>query len=62
MPWPFEQCVMHSLDAVTVILSEVGEPLHVNEITRRILERGLWQTKGQILLRGVRWPRAARVR
>jgi len=54
MPWPFEQCAMHSLDAVTVILSEVGEPLHVNEITRRMLERGLWQTKGQILLRGVR--------
>ena len=37
---------MNAIDAVEVVLSEAGEPLRYEEITRRILERDLWQTQG----------------
>ena len=37
---------MNSLDAVEAILIEAGEPLHYHEITRRILEKKLWETEG----------------
>ncbi len=37
---------MNSLDAAEQVLSEAREPLHVREITRRIIEAGLWKTKG----------------
>ena len=36
-----------ALEAVGLILKEAGEPLRYEEITRRILERGLWKTKGK---------------
>jgi hypothetical protein len=38
---------MTSLDAVYKILHEAGEPLHVEEITRRMLAQGLWTTTGK---------------
>ena len=34
-------------DAVICVLQEAGEPLHVEEITRRILDRNLWSTTGK---------------
>ena len=37
---------MNAIDAVEVVLAEAGEPLGYREITRRILEQGLWQTEG----------------
>jgi restriction system protein len=37
---------MNAIDAVEVVLTEAGEPLGYREITRRILEHGLWQTAG----------------
>ena len=37
---------MNAIDAVEVILAEAGEPLDCREITRRVLGRGLWPTKG----------------
>ena len=37
---------MNAIDAAEVILSEAGKPLRYEEITRRILERDLWQTQG----------------
>jgi restriction system protein len=38
---------MNSLDAVEKVLEEAAEPLHYGEITRRILERDLWETNGK---------------
>lgn len=38
---------MKVLDAAHVILFEAGEPLKFSEITRRMLERGLWTTAGK---------------
>lgn len=38
---------MSALDAVYVVLREANEPLRHEEITRRILERGLWTTTGK---------------
>ena len=38
---------MNALDAAARILGEAGGPLHVNEITRRMIDRDLWQTTGQ---------------
>ena len=38
---------MRVLDAVEVVLKESGKPLHVKDITNRILSRGLWKTKGK---------------
>jgi hypothetical protein len=37
---------MNALEAVEVVLADAGEPLGYREITRRVLEQGLWQTKG----------------
>lgn len=36
-----------ALEAVRLVLEEAGGPLRHEEITRRILERGLWKTKGK---------------
>lgn len=33
--------------AALAVLEDAGTPLHVNEIVRRMLERGLWQTTGK---------------
>jgi restriction system protein len=38
---------MNSLDAVAAILEQVKEPLHYRELTRRILDQGLWNTEGK---------------
>lgn len=38
---------MKSLDAVAQVLKELGKPLHYREITKRILDQGLWQTQGK---------------
>ena len=35
------------MSAVSQVLHEATEPLHYEEITRRILDRGLWQTSGK---------------
>ena len=37
---------MKSIDAAYQILLAAGEPLHVEEITRRMLEQGSWSSKG----------------
>lgn len=39
--------MMTALEAACEVLREAGEPLHYREITKRILERGLWATDGQ---------------
>ena len=38
---------MNALDAAEVVLREAAEPLHYRELTRRMLDRGLWATKGK---------------
>lgn len=38
---------MNSLEAAHEILDNAGEPLHYEEITERMLERGLWETDGE---------------
>ena len=38
---------MNSLDAVFVILQNAKEPLHYQEITKRILQQNLWITEGK---------------
>jgi len=38
---------MSALSAVESLLAEVGTPLSYHEITRLILERGLWRTEGK---------------
>lgn len=38
---------MDLLAAATNVLLDAGEPLHYRELTRRMLERGLWSTKGR---------------
>ena len=38
---------MNVCDAAVLVLREAGRPLHVNEITERLLSRGLWKTKGR---------------
>lgn len=38
---------MNALDAAYQVLLAAGEPLHVHEIARRMLEQGLWTTKGK---------------
>ena len=35
------------LDVAHRILEEAGEPLHYQEIARRMIEQGLWSTKGK---------------
>jgi restriction system protein len=37
----------NALSAIEQVLADAGEPLHYTEITRRVLDRGLWQTDGQ---------------
>ena len=34
-------------DAVRTVLEQAGEPLHVNELTRRLLDGGLWSSDGK---------------
>jgi restriction system protein len=38
---------MNSLDAVFVVLQNAKEPLHYQEITKRILQQNLWITEGK---------------
>ena len=38
---------MGVLTAVETVLKEAGEPLHYGDITKRLLERGLWTTTGR---------------
>ena len=38
---------MKALDAAEVVLREAAEPLHYRELTRRMLDRGLWTTTGK---------------
>ena len=38
---------MTALDAAAMVLQEAEGPLHYREITRRMLERGLWSTRGE---------------
>jgi restriction system protein len=38
---------LNSLEAAYVVLKEVGKPLRAEEITRIIIEKGLWQTSGK---------------
>lgn len=37
----------NALSAIEQVLADAGEPLHYTEITRRVLDRGLWKTDGQ---------------
>ena len=36
-----------ALDAVVSVLTEASEPLHYKELTRRILDSGLWTSAGK---------------
>ena len=38
---------MKAIDAAYEVLREADGPMHVSEITRRILDRGLWKTAGR---------------
>ena len=38
---------MKALDAAEMVLREAGEPLHYRELTRRMIDRGLWTTRGK---------------
>ena len=38
---------MNALDAAILILKEAQHPLYVTEITRRMIDAGLWQTRGK---------------
>lgn len=38
---------MNTLDAAAVVLRDSGGPLHYEEITKRVLARGLWTTTGK---------------
>ncbi len=38
---------MKALDAVYKVLAAEGVPLHYRDITKRIVEQGLWQTRGK---------------
>ena len=38
---------MSGLDAAALVLKEAGEPLNVQALIVRILERGLWKTEGR---------------
>ena len=41
---------MNSLDAVAEVLRRAGKPLHYRDITRLMLESGLWTTEGKTLV------------
>ena len=38
---------MNAIDAAAKVLAEAGKPLSYREITRAVLEAGLWQTQGK---------------
>lgn len=38
---------MAFLDKIEVVLQDAGQPLHYNEITRRLLTTGVWATEGK---------------
>ena len=38
---------MSALDAAVKVLEVAGKPLHYREITRRMLQSGLWATEGK---------------
>jgi hypothetical protein len=38
---------MSGLDAAAQVLAEAGEPLGCQEIVKRMLDQGLWETKGR---------------
>ncbi|OUO49636.1 hypothetical protein B5F76_13530 [Desulfovibrio sp. An276] len=38
---------MNLVDAIIQVLTEADEPLHLRDITERILGQGLWQTRGK---------------
>lgn len=38
---------MTILDAAAKILKDTGRPLHVKEITQRMIKTGLWVSKGK---------------
>lgn len=38
---------MAFLDKIEAVLQDAGQPLHYNEITRRLLSTGLWTTEGK---------------
>ena len=38
---------MKLIDAIIKILAEAQAPLHIQEITKRLLNDGLWQTSGK---------------
>ena len=38
---------MSGLDAAAQVLAEAGEPLSCQEIVKRMLEKGLWETQGR---------------
>ena len=38
---------MNSIEAAAKVLADAGEPLHYKEISRRIIEQGLWETQGK---------------
>jgi restriction system protein len=38
---------MKALQAAEVVMKEAGKPLHYREITKKMLDRGLWQTEGK---------------
>jgi len=42
-----ENASMNVRGAVIEVLREAGVPLHVQEITKRVLGCGLWETKGK---------------
>ena len=44
---------MKAIDAAYQVLKEAGEPLHVNEITRRALKLGILVTRGKTPARTV---------
>ncbi len=35
------------LDAAYAVLKQAGEPLHVQELTRRMLDNGAWESNGK---------------
>jgi len=38
---------VNSIDAAAKVLEDEGKPLHYREITKRIIDYGLWQTAGK---------------
>lgn len=46
-PTPRNGIPMTALDAAVEVLCKAAKPLHVKSITNRILESGLWETKGK---------------